>query len=190
MIHPFLSAQLTLLVFVSVCALSDYLTGRIPNRLILCGLLCAAVARAGTLPDNADSLLPCLSDMASGFLLPYLLLGALVFLKMLGAGDVKLLSVIGLQLGRRGSLAMMWYSLLMAAGMSAVLVMRRGNLAQRLEYLYRYIGQAAVRGKPGSYRDPSAGYTESGEFAFAVPVFLALVVYISVGVTPASIGGG
>ena len=128
--------------------------------------------------------------MASGFLLPYLLLGALVFLKMLGAGDVKLLSVIGLQLGRRGSLAMMWYSLLMAAGMSAVLVMRRGNLAQRLEYLYRYIGQAAVRGKPGSYRDPSAGYTESGEFAFAVPVFLALVVYISVGVTPASIGGG
>ena len=109
---------------------------------------------------------------------------------MLGAGDVKLLSVIGLQLGRRGSLAMMWYSLLMAAGMSAVLVMRRGNLAQRLEYLYRYIGQAAVSGKPGSYRDPSAGYTESGEFAFAVPVFLALVVYISVGVTPASIGGG
>lgn len=179
MIPIYLSARLTLLVFASVCALSDYLTGRIPNRLILCGLLCTVVSRAGTFPGNADSLLPFLTDMAAGFLLPYLLLGALVFLKMLGAADVKLLSVIGLQLGWRGCLIIMWYSLLAAAGISAVLVMRRRNLTQRLAYLYRYVGQAAVRGKPGSYRDPSAGYTKSGEFAFAVPVFLALVIYMT-----------
>ena len=60
-----------------------------------------------------------------------------------------------------------------------ILVMRRGNLRQRLEYLQRYAVRAAAGGRPGPYRDPSAGYTESGEFAFAVPVFLALIVYMA-----------
>ena len=179
MIPAFMPARLTLLVFVSVCALSDYRTGKIPNRLILCGLLCAALPgiRAGA--GSTAAMLLNLKDMAAGFLLPYLLLGVFIYLRMLGAGDVKLLSVIGLQLGPEGSLIMMWYSLLAAAAVSVILVMRRGNLRQRLEYLQRYAVRAAAGGRPGPYRDPSAGYTESGEFAFAVPVFLALIVYMA-----------
>lgn len=179
MIPAFMPARLTLLVFVSVCALSDYQTGRIPNRLILCGLLCAAFPgiRAGA--GSTAAMLLNLKDMAAGFLLPYLLLGVFIYLRMLGAGDVKLLSVIGLQLGPEGSLIMMWYSLLAAAAVSVILVMRRGNLRQRLEYLQRYAVRAAAGGRLGPYRDPSAGYTESGEFAFAVPVFLALIVYMA-----------
>ena len=172
-------AQLTLLVFVSACALSDLMTGRIPNVLILCGLLCAALSRLVLCMGQGACLLRTLGDMAAGFALPYLLLGALVILKMLGAGDVKLLSAAGLQLGWRGSLRLMWYSLLAAAAVCVVITVRRRNLPARLEYLRRYVYRTARSGRVGPYRSAQDGYTDSGEFAFAVPVLAALIAYLA-----------
>ena len=80
MIPVFMPARMTLLVFVSVCALSDYQTGRIPNRLILCGLLCAAVSGTQAGAGSTAAMLLNLKDMAAGFLLPYLLLQYYLYL--------------------------------------------------------------------------------------------------------------
>ena len=184
----FMLSYLTLTVFVAACALSDLLTRKIPNPLIACGLLCAVASRLGVSLHSSGALqgvlrymsvsgvLRDLADMAAGFLLPYFLLGVLVRLKMLGGGDVKLLSVIGLHVGWRGCMRMMWYSLLAAAGVSILLILRRRNLAERLEYLWRYTGKAVITGKAGEYRSQGS---QSGEFAFAVPVLLAWLVYLA-----------
>lgn len=171
-------ACLTLLVFAAVCAASDYLTGKIPNTLICCGLLCGIVARV-VLFQAGGHLLPFLLDMAAGFLLPYLLLGVLVLMGMLGGGDVKLLSVIGLQLGAGGCLVMVWYSLLAAGGVSVLVVWRRKNLRRRLEYLMCYVQKVMRDGQTGPYREMTPDGAESGTFPFAVPVFLALGVYLT-----------
>ncbi|MBQ4176868.1 MAG: prepilin peptidase, partial [Lachnospiraceae bacterium] len=114
----FTLSYLTLTVFIAACALSDLLTRRIPNPLIACGLLCTVASRLGMFLHSSGALqgvlqymsvsgvLRGLADMAAGFLLPYFLLGVLVRLKMLGGGDVKLLSVIGLHVGWRGCMRM------------------------------------------------------------------------------------
>ena len=83
-----------LLTLTAACALADVQTGKIPNPLILCGILCGA---AGRIMASAPAALQpaVLMDGAAGFFLPYLILGLPFFLRMLGGGDVKLLSVNG-----------------------------------------------------------------------------------------------
>ena len=210
---------LTLLPFVMACALSDLITRRIPNTLILCGLSGALLSRfhlmiqrvfstAGTLSPGPDALpvFSVLADGFAGFLLPWLLFGALAVLKMIGGGDVKLLSVIGLYLGAKSTLTVIWYTLLTAAVWSVAIVIRRRNLSQRLGYLYRYIGQTMISAQARPYRSQAdsfgeaslaagksgladgrnacrrggtqGGENDSGEFCLALPVLLALSLFL------------
>ncbi len=81
---------LPMLVLVSVAAICDLRNGRIPNRLILIGLLfglCWAYLNGG-----AEGLLRGLAGFAVGFAL--LMPGYL--LHFTGAGDLKLLATLGL----------------------------------------------------------------------------------------------
>ena len=144
--------------FVLACAVSDLKTKRIPNTLIVCGLAGAILARTALAFGimSPSSVLLSLADGCAGFLLPWILIGPLAALKMFGGGDVKLLSVIGLWLGARSSLLIMWYSLLAAAAWSVVLVVRKRNLSQRLNYLYRYAGHTIVTKKASPYRTGTA----------------------------------
>lgn len=144
--------------FVLACAVSDLKTKRIPNTLIVCGLAGAILARTALAFGimSPSSVLLSLADGCAGFLLPWILIGPLAALKMFGGGDVKLLSVIGLWLGARSSLLIIWYSLLAAAAWSVVLVVRKRNLSQRLNYLYRYACHTIVTKKASPYRTGTA----------------------------------
>lgn len=174
-----------LLIFVLVCALSDLKTNRIPNTLILCGLAGALLSRIFAPVCGWQELFRVLSDSCAGFLLPWLLLGGLASLKMIGGGDVKLLSVIGLQLGAAGCLMVLWYSLIIAALWSVVLVLRRRNLGERLGTLYRYLGQTIASGQFRAYRScgtgppcrnsRSDGADRSGEFCLSPCILAALI---------------
>ena len=181
--------SLTIVVCAAACALSDVLTGRIPNSLILCGMSCAIVSRlyrsiyivlktvlqgGGGQGVRAAALI--LADGAGGLVLPFLLLGVLAALKMIGGGDVKLFSVIGLQFGARASLLVLWYALLASAAVSVLLVIRRGSLVRRLRYFFSYLGTVMREERALPYRQP--GGDRSGEFCMAVPIWAALVIYL------------
>ena len=173
---------LFLFPFTLSCALCDLKTKRIPNSLILCGLAVAFLTRIFQVfqRTNAPDALSCLADGCAGFLLPWLALGVLAALKMIGGADVKLLSVIGLQLGAVSCLRIMWHTLVIAAVWSAVLVVRRRNLAERMHYLYRYVGQVMISGKAAPYRTGRPGGADaSGEFCLSIPILLALVIRLS-----------
>lgn len=156
-----------LLCFVFFCALSDLRTSRIPNTLILCGLFAALLSRSFIVWQNVHALsgeagLPVLlrsillpiADGLAGGILPWILFGVLAALKMFGGGDVKLLSVIGVWTGAGNCLTVSWYSLVIAAIWSVILIIRRRNLISRLNYLYRYLGALIASGKPIPYRIP------------------------------------
>ena len=190
--------SILLFPFVLVSAISDLRTRRIPNTLILCGLIGAVFSRFALLPDFSSAFSVCgclpgagispvvssvpftissLADGCVGFLLPWIILGPLAALKMIGGGDVKLLSVIGLQLGAAKCLSVLWYSLVISALWSFVLVIRRRNLSRRLLHFYRYLGQVIASGKVTSYRE--SGADPSGEFCLALPVLIAFSIRLS-----------
>lgn len=161
-------SQFFLLIFTMACSLHDLRTGKIPNHFILCGLL------AG----SASLFLPkaSLTDCILGFLLPFLLLGGLVLLGMLGGGDVKLLSVIGLFLGYRAIVRIIFYSIFMGAVFSILLLIKRKNPIRRIVYLRDYLTQLQAGGQIRPYRSEES---RDGEFCFSVPIFLALALQLS-----------
>lgn len=182
-------ALFTLLPFTCACACSDLKSGKIPNSLILCGLAGALLSRFFPAFRHIPDLPGAMVDGCAGCLLPWLCFGLLAALKMMGGGDVKLLSVIGLQLGIKPCLSIMWYSLLFGAAYSAVLVARKKNLTNRLNYLYQYILKgisdrtfSAYRSSETSLTDPATDHTNmdsSGEFCFAVPILCALLLVLA-----------
>ncbi|CAH0216196.1 hypothetical protein SRABI118_02108 [Massilia sp. Bi118] len=82
--------EVCLLLLVSVAAVNDVATRRIPNRLLLASLACAFLLRLLS-PHPGSSLLDALGGMATGlalFLPFYMLRG-------MAAGDVKMIAVVG-----------------------------------------------------------------------------------------------
>lgn len=178
-----------LLVFALVCAVSDLRTRLIPNTLMLCGFLwalldrfvmavnvCQAASSSGSVLSACSGAIVILADGLAGFLLPWILLGCLAALKMFGGADVKLLSVIGLQLGLKDCFLVMVYSLFTAAAISAVIVIRRHSLVVRLTYFYRYLVSVMAGNKLIAYR--SGDEDQSAEFSFALPVLIALLTVL------------
>ena len=102
------------------------------------------------------------------------LLGILFIFRMLGAGDIKLLSVIGSMIGPTKILNCISYSFLIGAVISAALMISSGIVCQRILYLLHYISVYFKTGK----REP---YYKSGmpleNFHFTVPIFLSALLY-------------
>lgn len=89
-------------VLAVAAAVSDIRTGRIPNRLILIAL--AVLAGSWVLVSVVDDrpLIPLLTDLAAGLALsgaPAMFVIWLVAPRVLGGGDWKLLSVLGIAIG-------------------------------------------------------------------------------------------
>ena len=90
-------------------------------------------------------------------------------MRVLGAGDIKLFSMIGSMLTIWELLQCIWYAFL-AAGAGAVLFLAADKQRwQRLAYGGRYFLEILRTGKVQPYRPPLAESAYS--FAFAVPVF-------------------
>jgi len=82
--------QVALLLLVSVAAVNDIATRRIPNRLLLAGLGCALLLHLLS-AHPGDALIASFQGMATGLaiFLPFYLLHGMA------AGDVKMMAVVG-----------------------------------------------------------------------------------------------
>lgn len=81
--------SLTLLVFLTIAVVSDVADTRISNRLIVCGLSCGLVLRI--LGEGCAGMVRFFFNIS----IPVILLYLLFQLRALGAGDIKLFSVVG-----------------------------------------------------------------------------------------------
>ncbi|MCC8050752.1 MAG: prepilin peptidase [Clostridiales bacterium] len=147
--------------------LCDLWVNRIPNAIIAVGLAMGLVYQL-----FAEGPLGLIFFLG-GVLLPVLLLGALYYFRMLGAGDIKLLCVVGGFLGPAGVWACFVRSVFIAAVISLAVLYRRHELGERLRYFWKYIGDYSKNGQWKPYLD---GVKESARFCFSVPVLIGILL--------------
>src|SRR4051812_31541587 len=85
----------SLIVLLMTAAICDMRTHRIPNRLVLCGGLWGLVCTTLWPPVYHGTILYPLAGLAVGLLLFF----PLYLMRAMGAGDVKLLAMVGTFLG-------------------------------------------------------------------------------------------
>lgn len=161
--------NLALLCIVGTAVLLDLQKGRIPNGIIVTGILWG-----GAWQLFGNGVMGILLFLG-GVFLPILLFGAVYYFRMMGAGDIKLMCVIGSFLGPSDCFSCITAAILFGGMISLVLVLRRHNFSQRLICLSDYIDQYSRERKWSPYL---AQVKESARFCFSVPLLLGTLCYI------------
>jgi prepilin peptidase CpaA len=163
--------EVALLLMVSIAAVNDLSSRRIPNRLLLAGLACAQMLHLMSATPGA-SLLAALGGMGVGlaaFLPFYLLRG-------MAAGDVKMMMAVGAFTGPAEAFQIAVLTWCLGGVMALAMVTLRGRLRLALGNLGRMMfgvitpGAEAVA--PGEHQ--SAGSMPYG-VAIALGTFVVLV---------------
>ena len=192
----------TVLTITFACLLSDLLFGTIPNSVIATALVwgifarfsffivsAATVCAADSSGSGAAALNifgSCLSKVigqkhailtaAAGFLLPYLILGWMAAFHMIGGGDIKLLSFLGLMAGGKVCLQLIVLSFIAGAVISLFLMVKRRILFRRIVFFIRYVEAVAHSRKALPYMEMYG--EKEARFCFSLPITAALVIWM------------
>ena len=158
-----------------VAAVSDYRTRRIPNWLVLAGALYAVIYNTALPPTPHDNILFPLTGLALGLLL-FL---PLYLLRAMGAGDVKLLAMVGAFLGP-GDTFYAALSTMIAGGVLAILfVLARGKALPMLRNLtsvfHLSVVSVASGGAPNLQIAPQAS---AGKLPYGVAIAIGTIGYL------------
>lgn len=132
-------------VFLIAAAAEDIKKRRISNEIILAGFLVGILAKIWQ--DGTMGLLLFLW----GALVPVLLLWCLFYFRMLGAGDIKLFSVLGGLYGVSFTVKVMVTAFFLGAVMSVVHLLKVRCLGYRLHYLAEYVSNYLKTGERVPY---------------------------------------
>lgn len=129
MVESVLASALTTLAavaLVTAAAWADRRSGRIPNRLVLTGALAGLACQM--LATGTSGAAAALGGLALGIalLLPFYLIGAM------GAGDVKLMGMVGVFLGPSGVLSAAVLTFFAGGVLAIVVALRSGTLGRAL----------------------------------------------------------
>lgn len=118
--------------------------------------------------------LPGLGYFFLGAILPILLLYLLFLFRMLGAGDIKLLSVLGGFMGPAAVLKCVGFSFLLGAVLAAAFIVLCGNLISRLWYFANYIQKVFATKKLIPYYRPGK---RMENMHFSIPILMGVMLY-------------
>ena len=149
---------------------TDLRTHRIANRWLLSFFLAALLARFA-LWGRAGVYQGLL-----GVVIPFLCLFPLFALRMMGAGDVKLLCVLGAIAGKKDIPGLMALSFLIGAVISAFLLLTRRNGRERFHVFIHYLYGCLKNRKISPYSENFSFGKESVHLS--VPVLISAVIYL------------
>lgn len=157
---------LSLVLIVQTAVLCDLDKGRIPNALILAGLGMGFIFQS--VSDHFTGIVLFLG----GVFLPVLVFGPLYYFRMIGAGDIKLMSVVGAFVGPAACFSCMLWSVLAGGVLSFALILHHRNLFSRLFCLADYIREYRRTGVWKSYLEQ---VDEHAKFCFSIPVLISVL---------------
>ena len=113
-------------------------------------------------------------EYVKGAGIPLLLLFILFIFRMLGPGDIKLLSVLGGIMGVSAIIHCIIISFIFGAILAAAILVSCGNLKERLRYFAEYITRTLQTKK-------ITAYYKSGmpieNFHFSIPILMSIILY-------------
>ena len=159
----------SLLLLTEAAVLCDLSNGRIPNELVLGGLGMGLIYQA--VLSGLMGVVLCFG----GILLPVLLFGPLYYFRMIGAGDIKLMGVVGAFVGPAACFSCILWSLIAGGIISLMLVLYHHNFILRIFSFTEYVGEYMRTGVWKAYLDR---VDERGRFCFSIPVLVSVLCYI------------
>ena len=160
----------------------DVRSRRIPNRLVFPGALLGLLINS--LPLQVDGWLapvaaPLGLPMAlAGFVVGLALLLPLYALKAMGAGDVKLLAMVGAFLGPYPVAIVMLFSLLSGGVMAVIVASWSGTLRRVTANSYHLLLQSLMRGVAGDLPRIDAPALPSGKLPYALAIATGTLIYL------------
>ena len=161
--------EILLLTISGTAVLMDFLWERVSNALILLSLTSGFVF--WTLSHGSAGILYFLP----GFLLPIFCFLPLFHFRMIGGGDVKLLSVLGGILGYPKVLGLLLFSFRTGGILSIAFLISTGSLKERISYFFNYFYEYSKTGIEKNYRKKGM---EAENFHFTVPIFTGIILFI------------
>jgi prepilin peptidase CpaA len=165
-----------LLMFLVAAAVSDVLTYRIPNWLTVSGMLAGVVA--STL-DAPVAVMPTVLASLGGLFVGLVCLMPLHALRLMGAGDVKLMAVVGAFIGFPAVLMAILFTLVAGGVMAVVwtLALRLGRrVASNVGGMFRSVAIAAwTRTSP-----VAPAFQSAGRLPYAVCILAGTTVFLVV----------
>ncbi|MBR2527276.1 MAG: prepilin peptidase [Blautia sp.] len=146
----------------------DVKSARISNRWILMGLAGAFLGQL--LRSGGQGILAGMK----GFCIPFLLLGWLFPFRMMGAGDIKLLCVLGVFLGPERILFCLMWTMGIGAVFSLIRLCTKKMMRQRVLYFFRYLRNFLITKEIVPYR--TGGWERPENMPFTIPILLGILL--------------
>ncbi|MBQ0000015.1 MAG: prepilin peptidase [Clostridiales bacterium] len=157
-----------LLVTSGTAMLMDLRTMKVDNGWLLFMLVPGFLTRL--LTEGISSV----PDFLMGMLLPFFLLIGLFYFHMLGAGDIKLLCVLGGMTGVRGAGILMLCTLFLGGIFAFFFLLFYGGVRERFRYFFSYVRDCVQNGEVRPYYQQGPRLEN---FHFTVPIFLGTLLY-------------
>lgn len=168
-----------LVILLLVAVFMDFTSFKIKNRLILFGFILGAILRIYDMEWTS------ILDGFIGMVVPVIILLPFFLFRVLGAGDIKLFSVIGIFYGASFVLNSMLYSLFIAGLMSIFYLFKSKQFQARYEYflLYMKTSYVKIKNRDGTIKDIAPYYDVSrdgykGVIHYSIAIILAVVIQL------------
>ncbi|UMR30216.1 A24 family peptidase [Massilia sp. MB5] len=160
----------------------DVRARRIPNQLVLWGALAGLALQATLTPGAGLYAEPFgslgLLSSASGLALGLLLLLPMYALGAMGAGDVKLMAMVGAFLGPEEIVGAALFSMMAGGVLSIVAALWQGSLRKVLGNTRVLLLNSALRAIGGDGAQLAAPAAPSGKLAYAIAIASGTVLYL------------
>ncbi len=166
--------ELMLLVLISIAVGTDLCDGKVYNRWIVTGVLCAGLLGFRDVLMGAAGWYLCV-DRFVGMFLSVLVLMPVFSFGVIGGGDVKLFSMIGAFVGWKGVISCMVFSLLPTAVWAIVTMVYRGSLGRRFQQFRLYMQKVFLSGEVTVYETE---HTKDGAICLSVPIMIGAWMYL------------
>lgn len=151
---------------------TDVKEGRIPNRFVFPGLVIGIFFNTA-LPEGLGFL-----SGIGGLTIGLMALLPMYLLRVMGAGDVKLMAMVGAFLGAEGAFGAVLGTFLVGGVLSLVYAWRIGMLLRMLQNIRSILYLGAVKISNGSLPALEDAPETAGKFPYAVAITLGTFSYL------------